>query len=135
MKMKIFLIVLSLLSFLGGCEEYALLDQYQLYIQGALVPAPENFTVNGATGNTQTIEISWSHPDVSAIDGFWLMRKNSTFNTYELVANESSLGRNETYFLDTNRTPNLLYTYRMFAVSQGYLSLSTQEIATFSNIP
>ncbi len=118
---------------LDGCEDYALLDQYQLDVQVTGLPAPESFNVDGATGDPNSIMITWNY-SVSDIDGFRIMRSENG-GAFTEIKNENDLdmGSAARSYEDTGLNGGTEYIYRMYAVADGYLSKATAELSAYSN--
>ncbi|ORC31164.1 hypothetical protein B4O97_17275 [Marispirochaeta aestuarii] len=131
LKRLFLLIMMSFFFFLGGCDEYALLEQYQLDVEVAdWIPVPENFSVSSS--GSRNISINWSYPDTSLIDGFRIARMDTAGGS-TIIADEGQLGSNETSYVDTGLAPNVWYIYYMYAVSGTYRSYATEPKSGFSN--
>ena len=133
LKRIFLLIMMSFFFFLGGCDEYALLEQYQLDVDLMRLPAPQNFTVSGSTGNPNSIMISWEY-SIAEIDGFRIMRSENG-GVFTEIMNESQLSSSARNYENIGLNGGTTYTYRMYAVADGFQSRPTPELSSVSNPP
>ena len=98
-----------------------------------ILPAtPADFTVSGATGDNQTIILTWAHDKPGAV-GFRIERSSDGVN-FTTIAGPSILGPDERTYLDEGLQPNREYEYRMYTYrSEQYESLPTAAILGIPN--
>ena len=96
-----------------------------------LPPTPENFSANGATGNNATINLSWNWSlSEELISGFQIYRSTDG-GPFELIASPASSARS---FTDSGN-PDVPYSYRLYAVTDNYVSNPTLEKTAQTNPP